>query len=250
MTTYPEFIAWHLPLEGFTDANQIFSAKTAKKIRSGLRILDEQEYQFHIEDFDERYIDRFDALYRSNLEAKKSPRIKNIRQMLANAPEQRQYKILVLEKDGVMLGGLTFFISYGHTLMTVLKVFPYALPDTKLPISPTFLAEYKLFAHCFDLGLDKIVHGRDKNIYGKNSAIGLAMFKTQLGCKPRAAVSAMIFPLESIERTEEDMLVFLASEAKEFIDHAILYTRESPEVAREKYATLFASEHFTVEIRP
>lgn len=247
---YPNYISWHLSLEGVSDAFDCFSTKTRKKIRRGLRLLEEAGGAFTVMPIDDDAIDIFQAMHEGLLKRKQSNlHVRADETIMKGIREGKQIEMLSLWYQNKMIGAMVFHIKQ-DVVRTIYKVFPEKFDAISLPINLTFLAEYNLFQYAIKRGAKEIIHGRDRNLYGINSSIGLAMFKTQLGCEPRVSKVADIAMVgESIPLAGKDILCFLGATQGEVITKAILFTYLTEEEAMQKYQQLYNNKHYQLTVQ-
>jgi hypothetical protein len=91
------------------------------------------------------------------------------------------------------------------------------------------------------------MHGRDRNLYGRHAAIGLAEYKLNVGCVPYAAPNAEFREVSEVPR-DEDVVVFVGSKPREKITAAILFRRRGSGRPQLPYAGLFAQPAVRVTV--
>jgi hypothetical protein len=200
---YPEYVSWRLDLSGKKNVSDCFSTKTLKKIKATFAKLEVNKYKFIINKLDKMQLVEFEKIYREHINKKRNPVYIDI---LNQFTDFTNLYILKLSLEDVMVGALIFRKNIDN-LSAIYKYFPFEM-ESKLPISTTYLAEYKFFEHAMDQKCRYIKHGKDKNVYGVNTDIGLARFKLQIGCVPIISKGVNMI-LERFDwDCESDVLIF------------------------------------------
>ncbi len=241
---YPSHITWKVPLEGVCDPYLLFSAKTRKKLKSAYSRITFAGYSIKIEPVTPKLLDQFFPLYMENVLKKSNPNIKNIQEHIQKKMDTgRVYQSVSLyDKDGVLKGALLFAVL-GEKLSAAYKVFPTVLEEVKLPISVTYVAEYKFFERAISLGKTMILHGMDSNVYGENSAIGLALFKLNIGGVPYLSSRPQCeVRTEYTWPMQQDVLIFHMPDHRQPIAKATLFLLQDDESSREKYRPVLTHE--------
>lgn len=246
--TFPSHILWKIELENITNAYDVFSKKTAKRIRAALRIMEESNFHLEVEEVDEKYIEVFEPLYVSHLGKKKNPKIADLKERILEHQEHNfPYKGVSLYRGDEFLGGLIFSFR-SESLNAAFKVFPTSI-SLHIPINVSFLAEYYFYNYALEFKKEAVFHGRDRNAFGLNAAIGLALYKLQAGNKPYVSRASHIEFLEEFEWNEtDDVLLFLGKERGVPAEKAVLFLAGSDELLDNKYAILTKQKYFELEI--
>lgn len=245
---YPHYICWKIDISKVSDADHIFGSRTGKKLRKARELLLKSPYIFKVESVTEALLDAFTPLYEENIGTKKNAAIFPVKDRIMKSIRNGENQEMVsLYEHGTFVGGMIYNIKEQNVSVSF-KVFPKT-PSIKLPVNLSILAEYMLITRALELGKPTIVHGRDRNAYGQNSNIGLAMYKLQIGSVPY--VSATKENPSHDEHTaifSEDTLIFLAPKEGDKITRATLYTNKSEETARTDYHTLFTRPYLETTI--
>lgn len=240
---YPEHIRWHSSLAKKKAAFDVFSSSQRKKIRRALNALQQQsEYSFLIEKVDAAYIDTFLPIYHTFIESKKNGVLFDIALRLQSAMQAGiSYESISLYQDQKLIGAFFYSLQEKH-FSTAYKVFPRYCMVQNIRMQPTLLAEYFLYERALQEKKEYITHGRDINQFGKNYAIGLAIFKLQLGCIPKPSTREGIVWKSDIEYDDSsDQLVFVGDPKKESIDEMVLFSPKKIEDLQKEYPELFQS---------
>jgi hypothetical protein len=178
---YPTKITWRVSFDEISDPIMVFGKLIRKKIKSDLRKLAQSEYFFKVEDVDVAYIERFVPLYKRNLETKHNILISDIRGKVIDNPRHNfKFQALSLYKNDLYLGGLIFSIRDDH-FVGAYRAFPRTLEDLHLKEGVGILCDYFLYEYALKLKKRFVRRGKDRNCYGQNADIGLAMYKLKAG---------------------------------------------------------------------
>lgn len=140
---------------------------------------------------------------------------------LGNETAKHPYYSFTLAIDGQPFGGAIFTLREDR-LSLVYRAFPSQFPDHfKTRCTPALLAEYRFHELALAHGKPKLAHGADKNPYGLNSAIGLAIFKLSVGCRPYLQKTYEVNELD-VSQLQEDVLVLELPEDGKAITRATL----------------------------
>lgn len=267
---YPQYITWEIDIENKTDALFCFNPKIAKKIPKSLERLKEAGFCFVFERADSEYMEKFTPLYESNIGKKDNPKIFNVKDEIAKKRESgSQIEAISLYKGNTYLGGCIHRVL-DDRISFIYRTFEREL-DITLPINAAIVGDYLVYQKAIDLKKQRVIHGRDRNLYGLHSDIGLVQFKLTAAGIPHVSKheNQIIFSREkndftgtTLESTQEKdpvlqqnfrlskeaVFVFLGSEPGERIQKAILYVQKKDEETLKKYNYLFKNENFSTEI--
>lgn len=247
--TYPRYLAWRRTLDGVTDPDIFFSAKTVGRIHKAMAQLAQSRYRLVYDDVDATYLDAFTPVYEAHISGKKHGHVYTVKEnVLAGIAKGSAYGAISLYEGEALVGGFVYSI-HAKALSSAYRAFPHSLP-IKLAITISHLAEHMFFARAIALGKTHIRHGKDRNAYGLHSNIGLAEYKMRLGCKPyisKAPDNELLgFPVDC---TGEDALFFLGSEPGQRMTDAVLVSDLPKTLLREKYPVLMAENNTIVTLR-
>lgn len=271
---YPQHIVWHVDVSSTQDALLCFSKKIAKRIRRGITYLESAGYKFVIEPVDDTYIDLFFPLYKENILQKDNPHVFDVKtELQKRATEGFPIEAVSLYKGNTYLGGVIYRILDEQLTInyrTFLKEF-----DVKTPIGASMIADYFVYKKAIELHKSTVSHGRDRNLYGLHSGLGLPLFKLHAGAKPKirpskdlvfysrisndfvgntvtitenTAPEAKTILEQNFHLAKEGVLVMLGTTPGEDIKKAILFVKEKNDEIMKKYSYLFENEHFSTDI--
>jgi hypothetical protein len=247
---YKSHIRWVVDLKGVASADQLYSAKRRQRIRQTARLLENAHIRLEVEVLTPELLQEFIPLYEAHILAKKSPVVHPVAQkMQALWDAGREVHMISLYKNGVFIGGM-IFRRMKHYTSVYYRMYPHDV-GVKTPISVAYLAEKLLIDKTIAWGKEGIIHGRDRNAYGMNSAIGLADFKFRQGARPQPSKSEDV-TVETFDDTQlkEDVLLFMGLEEDQWITKALFYSDLPEEELQKGYPGLFTSEHLSIEVRP
>lgn len=240
--TYPKFIAWKISLQGKYSPLELLSEKNAKKIQKSLQALHETPFSFQRKKVDEDFLKNFIPLYEEGIRALPNGVLHDLRKGIAAKNHLGFCEAIALYEQQKLLGAQIFRIRK-DSISILYRMFPKKL---SLPLHTTIglIASYHLYQYALELGKPEITHGRDRNVFGPNAAIGLASYKLESGAHPFVSNNPDNEIYRDLTPLAEDALVFLGSEKGAPIEKAILFS--SSENIKEKYGYLLA--HFPVEV--
>jgi hypothetical protein len=267
---YPQYITWEIDIENKSDALLCFNPKIAKKIPKSLERLHEAGFRFVFEVADEAYMEKFTPLYESNIGKKDNPKIFNVKNEIAQKRESgSQIQAISLYKGDVYLGGCIHRVLEDR-ISFIYRTFEKEL-DITLPINAAIVGDYLVYQKAIDLKKRRVIHGRDRNLYGLHSDVGLVQFKLSAAGIPHISTheNQIIFSREkndfkgntlvheegkeavlqqNFHLSKEAVFVFLGTEPGQKIKQAILYVQKKDEETLKKYNYLFKNENFSTEI--
>lgn len=247
---YPSYVAWQIalaPNQGFFD---LTSQENTRRIKKALAVFEASTYRFQIDQVDSTYLDAFVPLYENHIQKRQHAAISAVRQNIGdNVVAGRVYESISLLKDGNLIGGLVYSVR-SQALGVAYRVFPHTL-DFRLPVSCSYVAEYYLVARAKELGKSTIIHGRDRNPYGLNAAIGLADYKLRVGALPFVSTSAhnKFQTIDTLLDAGENVLVFLGEEPGQPITKALLFIVSDAADVERRYAGLIKQTRVTIDVR-
>ncbi len=247
--SYPERVAWRIDLSPISDPLQLFGNKAGKRVRRALEILATQSrYRFETQDLITDHVDTFLPLYYANIHSKDNPTHYDVVGAIQrNSARAHQQKIITLYDDHTLIGGFIYNIR-PTGFYAMYKVFPLTLAACKLPISPTYVAEYYFFKAALEQGATIISHGVDNNLFGFHSAIGLAMFKLSLQCVPVVPMGQTLWS-NSTPQFSRDLLIFTGDQSTALITDAVLVSTQDADILTQQYPILFQQSSIPVTIQ-
>lgn len=205
---------------------KLFSKKNQKRIRSTLTKVDNYKIKTIVKKLDEGFLNWFTPKYIKMIDGKQNAAIHNIYEStLGNTNSESQYWCLVLFENNIPVGGTIFGVRE-EKLMVAFKVYPYNWETGTLQANPSLYTEYVLAKHGYDIQKKFMSHGRDRNPYGINAAIGLATFKLSTGYKPYILKDSSDYQETSIDtkKLKQDALILHFPKNNELITKATLVT--------------------------
>lgn len=191
-----------------------------------------------IEPLSEIFLKWFTPMYNETISLKDNPRLFDLYATTIGANPNREYfSATILENDKPL--GATIFSRRGGTLSIAYRILPRDWVDHKFAATPSFYNEYLIQKYAHEEGYKKISHGCDRNPYGPNANIGLAIFKLSVGSHPAVPSFPEIETIDS-DDFNSDMLVFSAPESGRRIEKGYLITTPETE---HKYSQLLKYEH-------
>lgn len=269
IVTYPQYIKWELSLAKKISSLECFSPEIAKKIPKSLSRLQAAGYTFVFEAVDASYMEKFHTLYVQNISQKENPKIFEVKGKIAEKLSKGEtIEALSLYKNNTYLGGSIYRVldeKFSVIYRTFQKEF-----EISLPVNVGIAADSLVYQKAIDEKKTDITHGRDRNLYGLHSDIGLAQFKLLVGCAPYISNNQQVIfsrekndfegasvkilegtdplLLQNIQGSKECVLMFLGSESNAKIEKAILYTRNTDPEFLKKHNYLFKNPNFTTEV--
>jgi hypothetical protein len=245
---YPKYITWRKEITELTSVYDTFGKKTQARIKKAFSILESQDkYTLRTVEVDDNFLKEFVPIYRSNMDQKRN----TLHIDIASKINERKalgdtYKSVALFEYDKLIGGL-IFNDKKNVVKNAYKTTPRVL-DIKLPINITFLIEFLFTQYAIDTK-KRIMGGQDRNIFGMNAEIGLAMFKVQAGYYP------VIINIDSNEilddftwNKKDDVLIFEGKEMGGKCDNATLFLATKEEdIINNKYSILLNNKHFKTQ---
>lgn len=185
---YSPFHRWYK--EAIENPEELFGTKNRKRILSSLPRISEYSITHEIKPLDQSFLNWFTPKYSDTIGAKDNAVVHDIyTSTLGNKESKSVYWCLELKENNVPIGGTIFGIREDK-ITTAFKVYPYKWSHGTLQANPSLYTEYLMSKFAFEQGKDSISHGKDRNPYGINAAIGLAIFKLSTGYKPYLLVES------------------------------------------------------------
>lgn len=243
---HPEKISWRLDISSYKDPLEPFGEKTRKRIIKTKKLHEGYGYVIKCEDFSEDIFNKFLVIYKHHIK-----RIGGILhdvkdKIITNPRHNFPYKFINAYKNGKYQGGIIFSDRVEH-LVVAYRAIPHEL-EIKLPINLSYVMEYYLNKYALESGKKYIRRGRDRNPYGLNLSIGLALYKLQLGNYPILVPNQELTIIHCFDWKEEDTLVFLPPTKGDRINMAIMYSSKNNDELKIKYTLLFTNKYVTVDI--
>ena len=202
---YPSEHSWIEPI--LEDPASGLGKQNQARLRSSLRKIAETTVTSSVEPLTQDILDWFTPLYTEQIGQKNNPKIHDLYANTIGKDVPYTYHALILKEDGKPIGA-TIFSKRKHILSIAYRIYPRDWKQNKLQASPSLYTEYLINRYAFDCGYKKLSHGKDRNPYGINANIGLALFKLSVGCL--AYLPAVGFEIHELDldSVTEDILVF------------------------------------------
>ena len=217
---YADHHKWvkNIPLD---DVLGSFGDSNKEKLKSTLNKINEANITSIIEPVDNAFLEWFVPLYTDNIVKKDNPKIYPIREKVFNV--DKQYLALKLYENELPIGA-TIFTYNGEFVSVAYRSYLNNWQEARLRANPSLYTEYLLEQHTRELNYKKILHGRDRNPYGANASIGLAIFKLSIGCQPYLSKSYELLELDTESCSKDVFVLEYPGNTKDVITKGYLIT--------------------------
>lgn len=194
-----------------------FSGRAAKKIHASLPILEENNVTYSIQPLTENFFSDFIPLYTEQIGNKQNALLYDVKdKTIFNKTHSFPYYSFSLYESGKFIGGTIFslrtnIISYAY------RTFNNNWQNTHIKASPAMIGEYVIAQFATEQGKKFLSHGKDRNPYGLNAAIGLATFKLSVGCRPSVGKDNE-YTIDTIETATITQDCLILEQPKEGVD--------------------------------
>jgi len=207
------------------DVSLIFGKNNLARLRSTLKNIDTSDVVHRIEPLTDEVLDWFTPLYLKTITTKDNPKLFDIRSTTIGKVSKYKYYSLTLLEDGTPVGA-TIFSERGSILSVAYRIYPNNWSQNNLQANPSVLAEYLLNSHGVEQGFKTLSHGKDRNPYGLNSHIGLAIFKLSVGCSAYLPSTPYEIQTLDLNQVNQDVLLFKMPTEGGQITEGVLYATE------------------------
>jgi|694.fasta_scaffold58263_1 hypothetical protein len=235
---FPNKVNWRIYLGSQFSLEKHFGKSYAKIVKS-VDALARDGYKVEFKDLTEELLDQFIPLYEQNLIAKKNPKIFDIKKLIEQTQsDNATIQMLVLSKDDKFLGGY-IFSNYENSYRIMFVVLPKSL-ETKIFVNNVaFLMIFKMIEKSLEDKKEYFSHGRDRNLFGLNADIGLAIFKLRCGFKPYIKDKPDIEFLDEFKwNGTDDVLLFAGDQVEKKITKSYLFTNKKDEELKSAYGAI------------
>jgi len=231
--TYPAAHKW---IEQLTEDPIAHLGKNNRaRLRSTLNKLADTSIHYEVKPLTTDIIDWFTPLYQEAIGQKQNSKIFDIYASTLGKQSVVPYFALILYENDEPVGA-TIFSERKNILSIAYRIYPYHWETHKLQANPSLYTEYVIRQHACERGYTQLTHGRDRNPYGVNSSIGLALFKLSVGCQVFLPNAQYETHTNELTDFSEDILVFLQPDAEQKqITQGILYASEA---GMEKFSSV------------
>ncbi len=134
---------------------------------------------------DDAFFEWFIPRYNETITQKNNPLVFDVRGTTVDKPESKSvYKTLTLWQGDTIVGGC-IFSCWEERYSIAYRIYNRSWPQSELSAHPALYGEYLMDEYTRTHHKATLTHGLDRNPYGINSAIGLAMFKLSVGCSAK-----------------------------------------------------------------
>jgi hypothetical protein len=207
------------------DLSLIFGKNNLGRLRSTFKNIDASSVVHRIEPLTDEVLDWFTPLYLKTITNKDNPKLFDIRSTTIGKESKYKYYSLTLLEDNIPIGG-TIFSERGPILSIAYRIYPNTWKQNNLQANPSVLAECLLNNHGVEHGFKTLSHGRDRNPYGLNAHIGLAIFKLSMGCSAYLPSTPYEIQTLDLNQVNQDVLLFKMPTEGDQITKGILYATE------------------------
>lgn len=188
---------------------------------------------------DHTFFEWFMPKHKEAISKKFNPLLLDVRGTTIEKPGKKSiYKTLTLWQKDKIVGGC-IFSCWQERYSIAYRIYDRNWPHHTLAASPALYGEYLLDEYTRSRKKNTLTHGLDRNPYGINSSIGLAIFKLSVGCNAKLRHNH----LEKIELDTDqittDTLVLHYPKHDEIIKEATLICAKQN---LERYTQLFIYE--------
>lgn len=211
-----------------------FGKNNRNRLKSTLKNIGDTSITYNIKKLDNDTIDWFEPLYNRTISKKNNAKFFNIRETTLDKKSRYPYYSLILYENQDPIGATIF--SVRDSLVSIAyRIYPNAWSTNSLQANPALYSEYLINVHVASIGMDTLSHGRDRNPYGLNADIGLAIFKLSIGCAPE--LPSVTHEIKSIDLStvSTDIFILHVPEESKRITKATLYASVD---TQEKYQQL------------
>jgi hypothetical protein len=176
-------------------------------INQSLPLLDENGVVITIKLLDEDFFIEFTPMYAANIGSKENALVHDVMAttLLQPRTNSTHYGFSIHEK-GCYIGG-TIFSLRSESVSYAYRTFQKNWNEARLNANPALIAEHMIAEFGRNNGKNNLSHGKDRNPYGLNSAIGMAGFKLSVGCAPFNLVGAYDIKTLDTDTLEKDCLI-------------------------------------------
>lgn len=225
LITYASHHSWYKYIGD--DCFNHYGKSDRKKLRKSLKCAPVQGVNFEFSLLDQTFFEWFAPMYEKIIGNKKHAHLFDVMGVLRNSSEQSfGYRTLTVRDNGNIVGGC-IFNDFGWYFSVAYRIYEQHWPVAKLPATPAFLGELQLDMYTKEQKRKMLTHGRDRNPYGLNSAIGLSIFKLAVGCRPRTALTHDVRHIETNDITEDCLILHYPTEGRKITEATLICTQDT-----------------------
>jgi hypothetical protein len=219
--TYATHHTWVKPV--LPNTRDSFGKNARAQLTASLRAYSDAGIRLVHEKITQDFLNRFIPLYEERIREKKHPIIFDIQGKTLGSESKKQYFSQTIWENDVFIGGTIYSIRDAQ-MRIAYRTFLRKWHTAKLRANPSLLAEYNLEEHAQSTLLHTIIHGKDRNPYGLNSHIGLAIFKLSAGCHPEKSLRYEVATIDTDSITEDALILEYPGDTEHIIRNAYLVT--------------------------
>lgn len=204
------------------DLPKILGRNNTYRLRTTLKNIENTIITHEFAPLTDETLEWFQPLYQEAISSKSNPKLFDIRGTTIGKGSKFKYFSLTLFENGRPIGA-TIFSERNSILSIAYRIYPNSWTENNLPANPSLYAEYLMNEYGLAGGFKTLSHGRDRNPYGTNSHIGLAIFKLSLGCTAGLPTSGYGVNTLDLGTIDQDILVLKYPTEGTQITDAILY---------------------------
>jgi hypothetical protein len=234
--TYPDSHRWEKIVSD--DVFKNFGKNNTARLRSSLARLETFGIRYEFVDLTAEIISWFEPWYHQTINTKENPKLSPIYETTIGKANAYPYKILILKEQGDVVGAIVF--SVRPTIISIAyRIFKPNWNTAIMQANPALFGEYAMSEYTHTQGITLLSHGKDRNPYGLNANIGLALFKLSVGCRvttPKGPYEILSIDTDTITT---DILIMEQPATGKDITRAYLYATpdtQSKFIALQKYS--------------
>lgn len=222
--TFPSHHSWLKDISAGIEID--FSGRAAKKIHASLPLLEASSITHTIEPLSEAFFADFMPLYTSHIGTKQNSLLHDVKEKTFNKISNYSYFSFTLREHGVFMGG-TIFSLRSDRVSYAYRAFKPNWSNTQLKASPAMIGEYVVAEFASAEGKQFLSHGKDRNPYGLNAAIGLATFKLSVGCRASVSKGAEVRTIDTDTLTQDCLILAMPTEGSSISKAYLVTTPEN-----------------------
>lgn len=245
LITFPSAHRWlkTLPQDPFSG----FGTNNTKKIKNSIPKLSEAGINYSIKPLSEEIIAWFEPWYADTIGSKHNPKISSIYDTTIGKSSAYPYFALIVTQDTKVVA--TTIFSKRKTLLSIAyRIANQNWVGAPVVASPSLIAEFATQEYALNENLTVISHGKDRNPYGINANIGLALFKLSVGCEPYLPLGDFETDTINTNSLTSDILIFALPDSGTKITQG--YLCANPDVIEKYSAFQKYSEKITITVLP
>lgn len=234
---------WTRPLT--LDGMGLLGKSNTHRLRSTLIQIENSTVTYEFSPLTNETLEWFEPLYVKTISAKENPKLFDIKTTTIGKESKYPYYSLTIFESGKPIGA-TIFSERNTILSIAYRIYPNEWNENGLQAKPSLYAEYLINQYGFNGNFKILSHGRDRNPYGVNSNIGLAIFKLSIGCSAQLTTTEQTCNILNLDEVDQDILVLKYPTDRRRITNGILYVLEE-NLSKYLQVTKYP-EQLTVEI--